>query len=480
MPTLDEVLRQAWQVHQSGNIHAAMQTYRGVLHQVPTSADAWVYLGIAQFDSRDFVGSVESYRRSIQLKPHFPVAWNNLGNSLRMLAQIDEAESCFETALEQQPGYLSAIKNRGTLWVWAGEVERGLKWYAKGLELDPNNAELHRNLGVISLLLGDLARGFDEYRWRWQMPGVARAAIAEQMKAWGLSIPVWSGKASQPIAGKTFLIYPEQGLGDAIHFVRMADRIHREGGRVIVAVLPPMVPLLGSASGIDQVVPDLPGMFEFASVASWKVDYQGTFIEILDGFFQRDGVLETGDRETIGRGYLSTPVSLNSYWQRWLEQNVPGRIRIGINWQGNPGHHADVYRSVPLSAFAPLISVPGLDFVNLQFGHGVEQLAQVAFGNRIHRLPGGLDESSGQFMDTAAIVQNLDAVVTSDTAIAHLAGALGKQVHLLLGKVPDWRWLTLGDSTPWYPSMRLYRQQSFGDWQEPTGRIVKELAAFFG
>jgi len=508
MPSIGEVLQQGWQVHQAGNVDAAMQLYRGVLRQVPDSAEAWVYLGIAQFDLRDFSGSVDSYRHAIKIKKIFPIAWNNLGNSLRMQGEIDEAEKCFAKALMQQPGYLSALKNRGTLWVWNGDVERGLQWYTQGLAIDPENAELHRNLGVISLLMGDYARGFDEFRWRWNMPGVGRPPIAAAWQASGIHVPVWTG---QPLHDQIIVIYPEQGLGDAIHFVRVATALKASGATVIGVCSEQLMPLFETAAGIEQWVVDVPpaqsggdplvaGMSMLHGVLT-QASYQGSFLEILDGLYRRDREMSfgrelfAGDSQTLQvcnpsrvPGYLRVADAAIGRWADWLTQNRqrnPGKDAgssakpkplIGINWQGNREHHADVYRSVHLDVFRPIIESGEFDIVNMQFGHGVEQLDQVNYAGEVIRLPETLDQTTGQFMDTAAVLCNLDAMVTTDTAIAHLSGALGVRTHLLLGRIPDWRWLMTGDETAWYPNTVLSRQTAFGEWAEPVKRIQDRLS----
>lgn len=494
MASIGEVLTHAWQIHQSGNIDAAMKLYRGVLAQIPDSAEAWVYLGIGQFDQRDFGASVQSYRKALRLRDQFPIAWNNLGNSLRMLGEIEEAERCFEKALNQQPDYLSALKNRGTLWVWNGDVERGLKWYQRGLEIEPNNAELHRNLGVIRLLMGDYELGFDEFRWRWQMPGVSRPTISAWWQSASIHVPVWSG---QPLDGKKIVIYPEQGLGDAIHFIRVADALKRSGATVVVTCPPPMIPLFSGVPGIDELVSDdnAGGVVHSSLMQS---DYQGSFLEVLDGLYRRDGAIEFGENlfttpgpdSPHGSGYLSVDEGAVSRWSAWMDEALAARLperpepadqtkrlRVGINWQGNREHHADVYRSVQLDVFRPLIELDQFDIVNMQFGHGIEQLDSADYRDKVLRLPSTLDQSAGRFMDTAAVLRGLDALVTTDTAIAHLAGALGVRTHLLLGRVPDWRWLTEGDSTRWYPNTQLTRQTEFGQWEQPVSDIIGKLLA---
>lgn len=456
MATIAEALQGGWKLHQSGRVDDAVRVYRQVIKQMPELPEAHVYLGIAQFDKREFEQSEASYRKALGFRDEFPIAWNNLGNTLRMLGEVDEAESCFEKALAQDPQYLSAFKNRGTLWVWVGEIERGLQWYEKGLEIDPGNAELHRNRGVINLLLGNYDVGWPEYRWRWQMPGVYRPQTPA---------PLWQGES---LSGKTILLYPEQGRGDAIQFVRMTKVLKDDGARVVLQCLPEMMPLFASARGVDQMIPE--------GGAVPYVDCHASLIDAVDVWYGQNQKLPYAD-EWIADGYLNVSDALVDYWRDWIKSvpELQGK-RIGINWQGNPKHHADVYRSLPLEALRPLAELDGVSLINLQFGFGAEQLDDCDFADRIQQLPDDVDSEGGAFTDTAAILQNLDYVITSDTAIAHLAGALGVPVIMMLGKVPDWRWLLTGDSTPWYPSMRIVRQETMGDWDSVVENVARLIS----
>jgi Tfp pilus assembly protein PilF len=456
MATMQQVLHRAWSFHQAGNVLAAEAMYRQVIGQVPHSSAAHVYLGIALFDQRKFQESVESYRRALSIEDPFPVAWNNLGNSLRMLGDVEEADRCLEKAISQKPDYLSPYKNRGTLWIWAGEVERGLRWYHEALKLVPNDPELHRNLGVIYLLQKRYAEGWPEYRWRWSFMEGVRPHV---------SCPVWQG---EDVANKTVLLYPEQGLGDAIQFIRSAAVLRAAGARTIVKCAPSLIPLFSSAPGIDVLLPEGTPIAE-------RVDFHASFLDVVDHWYGKTGSLATGaDCIDLAGGFLSVSSSLIDYWNRELGPRE-GKKRIGICWQGNPQHHADIYRSVSLAEFAPITANPNVSLVSLQHGFGSSQLAEVPFGNRIKRLPGNIDKSGGQFLDTAAIMRNLDLVITTDTSTAHLAGAIGIPVWVILGKVPDWRWLQEGETTTWYPTMRLIRQSQMGTWIDVFNRIAQQL-----
>ncbi|MEM0926509.1 MAG: tetratricopeptide repeat-containing glycosyltransferase family protein [Planctomycetota bacterium] len=467
MPTVADLLAKGWKVHQAGQVDDALRVYEHVIRQAPANPEAYVYRGIAEFDQRQFQDSVSSYRHALSLREAFPIAWNNLGNSLRMLGEVEESDQCFERALELDGSYLSALKNRGTLWVWSGEIERGLRWYERGLEIVPEDPELHRNLGVIFLLQGDFRRGWEEYRWRWRMPGMQRPPS---------SATLWQG---QPISGRSILLYPEQGRGDEINFIRMATLLAERGARVTVRVDSAMIPLFTSVRGVQSLIPQggqLP-----------LTDYHASFFDAVDGWYQWTGEMPYGEECFYDygshNGYLNVSDALVRYWRNWFESHDQGsgkRKRVGIVWQGNPKHHADVYRSLPLECFGDFANDPAMSLISLQFGYGKEQLEQVAFGDAVLRLPTDTDTTGGAFTDTAAVMKNLDHVVTSDTSLAHLAGALGVPTTVILGKVPDWRWLEQGEVTRWYPNVKLQRQRNLGDWSGVMRRAHQSVQEAIG
>jgi len=282
---------------------------------------------------------------------------------------------------------------------------------------------------------------------------------------------LWTG---QPIADRSILLYPEQGRGDEMHFIRMATALAGKGARVVVQSDPDMIPLFTSVRGIASLLP--------VGAALPPVDFHASLFDAVDGWYQSFGQLPDGtevfDAYGDHQGYLNVSDPLVTYWHHWMEKNGMGkddRKRIGIAWQGNPKHHADVYRSVPLEAYRPLAEDAELHLVSLQFGFGSEQLDQVDFGTRISRLPEDTDTSGGAFTDTAAVMKNLDHIITTDTSVAHLAGALGVPATILLGKVPDWRWRLSGETTAWYPSVRLVRQRQMGDWDSVITEAHRRL-----
>jgi hypothetical protein len=267
--------------------------------------------------------------------------------------------------------------------------------------------------------------------------------------------PLWDGS---PVEGQTILLHPEQGLGDIIQFLRYAPLVQERGATVLLGCPSHLRGLLANCRGIDRLIPDgpLPPFDVHAPLGS------------LPGIFGTTPATVPG---TVP--YLFADAELTAHWQQ--ELNHFSGFKIGIGWQGNPKYWGDALRSIPLIHFEPLARVKGVHFFSLQKGPGTDQLGAVANGFPVMDLGSKLDEASGAFMDTAAIMKNLDLVITSDTAIAHLAGALGVPVWVALPLVPNWRWLLHREDSPWYPTMRLFRQTERGNWQQVFERMVGEL-----
>jgi len=453
MPTTDEVLLQAWQVHQQGNAAHAEQVYRSVLQREPNHVNGWCYLGIALHDLKRYAESAAAYERSLSLQPNFPIALNNLGNTLRYLGRVEEADAAFQRALDLSPEYFNAYRNRGTLHAWTGRIDFAFKYYYQAMQLNPNDSELHRNLGVIHLLQGNFRDGWQEYDYRWRCSEAIKQPYVQ---------PKWNG---QPLQGKTVLLYSEQGLGDTIHFIRFAKSLKRLGATTIVHAQPPLVALLQCCHGIDYLIPNtLP--------VDQAFDYHCSMLDVAK-------VLQIDSTNVPNEvPYIHIPKHLVDYWSQALTKALPpAKLRVGMVWQGNPDHQADMFRSFPLNTLAPLADLDGIQLISLQRGKGTEQLKNWSSSNRIFCLPDEMDQSRGAFMDTSAIVHFLDLVVTSDTSMAHLAGALGKTTYVLLGYTPDWRWLLDRPDSPWYPTCRLFRQPKVGDWGSVVTQVKTLIAS---
>jgi FkbM family methyltransferase len=481
MTTSAELLSQGWILHQAGNFAGAEGLYRQVIASEPANANAWCYLGIALFDTQRLEESVAAYQRAVGLQPGFAIAWNNLGNSLRRLNRYKESIAAYDTALRHDTTYVNAFMNRATALLWDGQLLSGLEsvqralalapedmearkvlataklWlgrideaeqeYLELVKLQPDDAELHKNLSMILLLKGEFEQGWREYAWR-QKGG--------EFGVPSLPGPRWNGDS---LDGRTILLLAEQGLGDTIQFIRYARLLKAKYDcRVVAAVQKPLLRLLQDVAGVDawairgEVAPDYDLWTPMLSLPALL------------------GQHDVGDLPKAAP-YLQAEEPLVA---KWRDRLAPlGGFRIGIAWQGNPGMETDRFRSFPLAALEPLAKLSGVQLISLQRGFGAEQLERLGGRMEIHTLGDDLDTTSGPFMDTAAVMKNLDLVITSDTAVAHLAGALGVPTWVALTLVPDWRWFLKREDSPWYPSLRLFRQDQPGDW----GAVFRKIAA---
>jgi FkbM family methyltransferase len=352
-----------------------------------------------------------------------------------------------QRALELAPEDLDAQKVLATAKLWLGKLDEAEREYLELVKLKPNDAELHKNLSMILLLRGEFERGWQEYSWR-QKGG--------EFGVPSLPGPQWNGAS---LNGRTIVLLAEQGLGDTIQFIRYAALLKKKYDcRVVAAVQKPLLRLLRDVAGVD----------------AWAV--RGELLPAHDVWapmLSLPALLGHHDVTELPRSdpYLQANEQLVQQWRDRLA--LLGGFRIGIAWQGNPGMDTDRFRSIPLKEFGPLAKISGVRLISLQRGFGTEQIAALGGRMEIHTLGDDLDTASGPFMDTAAVMKNLDLVITSDTAIAHLAGALGVPVWIALTLVPDWRWFLQREDSPWYASARLFRQLKPGEW----GAVFRKIAA---
>ena len=458
-----------------GNLDEAVARYRRAVELKADYAEAHNNLGVALSDQGNLDKAVACFRRALELKPDFAGAHNNLGNALKEQRKLDEAAACHRRALELKPDFAEAHNNLGLALKGQGKLDEAVASYRRALQLRPDYAEAHRNLGLAlhhqgmlneavacyrralelrpgfadahwnqslwSLLTGDFQRGWAEYEWRWKTKQCPRRDFSQAL---------WDGR---PLEGRTILLHAEQGLGDTIQFVRYAALVKHRGGAVIVECPKPLLSLLRSCAGIDRLVgrgDDLP-----------PFDVQAPLLS-LPGVFRTS--LETIPADVP---YLFADPVLVEHWRGELGP-IAGS-KIGIAWRGNPEHRNDRARSLSLSCFESLAGLPGIHLFSLQKGAGAEELQEV----RDHFPVTDLGSRLGDFMDTAAVLRNLDLVIACDTAVAHLAGALGAGVWVALPFAPDWRWLLDRSDSPWYRTMRLFRQKTPEDWR----RVFEEIKA---
>ena len=432
---------------QRGRAHEAVACCRRALELAPDSPELHNNLGVALKETGALVAAVASFERAVQLRPTYADAHYNLANTLAPLHRLEEAESAYRRALQLAPSDGATHNNLGALLQLQGKFSDAMACYEAALHDRTDFAEAHRNLALLRLLLGDFAQGWPEYEWRWKIPGVSRTHDA---------LPRWEGKS---LAGRTVLLGCEQGLGDTVQFVRYAPLLQQAGARVVLECPPHLHALLTTAPGIDQLV--VPG------AVSEAIDDRLPLLS-LPAFFGT--TLATIPAPVP---YLFAEPERVAHWRR--EWSAVRELKVGIAWQGNPAFPGDAYRSVPLECFAPLAACDHVKWYSLQKGHGCEQLPPLAERLSIVDLGSSLDEAGRAFVDTAAVMKNLDLVMTSDTSIAHLAGALGVPVWVALPFSPNWRWLLERDDSPWYPTMRLFRQSRFGNWDDVFASLAAEL-----
>jgi len=468
----------------------AVASYRQALSFHPNYPEAFNNLGIMYEEDGNLDDAVASARKALSLMPNYAEACNNLGNALHKQGKVDEALAAMREALRLNPLFAPAHYNLGFMLGEQGKQDEAVASLLEALRLNPNHAEAHNNLGIIreaqgrsaeaevslkqALVLkpdlvdahynlaqvllrqGKLQQGWAEYEWRCRRPEFPPPAFAQ---------PFWQG---EQLAGRTILLQAEQGMGDTIQFVRYARMVKDRGaGAVWLRCQPTLVRLLRHCPGIDRALARGEPVPHF--------DVQVNLLS-LPHLLGTTGV----ERIPANVPYLEAEPELVNAWRSRL-QSLDG-LKVGIQWQGNPDHRGDRWRSVALRHFAGLARSAGqpfqadmhfrlesLTYVSLQKGHGSEQLAQMP----------GLARDVGpdlmDFADTAAVLMNLDLVITIDTAVAHLAGALGRPVWVLLPFAADWRWLLERDDSPWYPTMRLFRQRSPGAWDDVFGRIAEAM-----
>jgi hypothetical protein len=451
MNSVPQTFELALQQHRAGNLHQAELLYRQILQLDPRHADALHLFGVIAHQSGRNDLAVDCIQEALRLHPRFPEAYNHLGIVLMAQGKVSEALASYRQALDLKPDYLEALNNLGNALQDQGKLDEAITYYQQALRLKPDDAEAHYNLGINRLFLGDFQRGWPEYEWRLQCQGHLKPRFTN---------PAWDGS---PLKGRTILLLAEQGLGDTLQFIRYAPLVKQRGGRVLLACRPPLIPLLQRGTNIEGFVTSngpIPPFDVYAPLMSLPL--------LLNHFLAEQFPADVP--------YLECAPDSVQRWRARLE-SVPG-LRVGIAWQGNPGYHADRRRSIPLRHFTPLAEVPGVSLISLQKGPGSEQLAKLP-GLAID-LGADLDTTAGPFMDSAAIMKNLDLVIAPDTAVAHLAGALDVPVWIPLPRVPHWIWQMNREDSPWYPSARLFRQNEFGNWEGVFKRMAANLQQKIG
>lgn len=470
--------------HRCGNWPEAGRLYAKVLADQPDHSAALHMTGVLAVQAKRYRRSLLFFREASRLSGLTPELANNLALGLKGIGKLAEAENMLRHALARRPDFVDALVNLGNLLREMGKpaeavevFERAIRlseagsaaWRGYGnalrecgkpllalsalqaaVNLAPHDADAHVDLALALLAEGDFNRGFAEYDWRWR---------GSELCPRTTNSPSWDGR---PFPGHTLYLYGEQGLGDHIQFVRFLPLIARLGGRVIFECRSELhmlfKALVREHANIMLVEP------------RERVPDHDIQIPLMSVPHRLGTTLETLPAATP---YLRAEADRVARWRTLLPR---GRIlTVGLAWQGNPRARADRGRSIPLDLLAPVLAIPGVSFIALQKEHGLEQLCSREEAWKIAHPGADFDSGPDAFLDTAAVIECVDMVLTVDTAIAHLAGALGRPTWLLLKAVPDWRWLRKRADCPWYPTMRLYRQSEPGNWTDAVATVARDL-----
>jgi tetratricopeptide (TPR) repeat protein len=447
----EQRLQQAVALHERGapgDRDAAEAIYREVLAVQPDNALAQHFLGVIHYQRRDLAAAVPMLEGAATAQPAEPEFHNNLGLALAAADREVEAEAAYRRALALKPEHAVAWNNLGLVLQAQNEVGAAIAAFRRAIALKPDLAHARWNLALALLLDCQFAEGWREYDARLALPELGRDRHR-------LPGPLWD--ATNP-AGKTLLLYPEQGLGDALQFARYATLLADAGARCLIRCSDALAPLLATVSGVAEINRDAEPLPRFDA-----------HLPLLS----LPRVLGTTP-ETIPAGvpYIAVADPVRAASRAALKRAGATRA-VGLAWAGNPAHPNDLHRSVPLAVLAPLLAVPGIVWFSLQQGDAAAEVARAPAAARLVPLPSG-----AALVDTAALIAELDLVITVDTSIAHLAGALGRPGWVMLPFAPDWRWQLGRDDSPWYPTLRLFRQPRARDWPAVAERVANALQAF--
>lgn len=438
---------------EQGRLDDAIRLYRQAVALAPESAVGYGNLGVAFNDQGKHEQAIAACRQAIAIAPDYEWPYVNMAPALLESGQAAESHKICRRAIALKPGMAMAHYNFAASAKSLNRIDECIAAFRQAIDLQPDFAEAHFGLGQVLLMKGDFEAGWPEYDWRWR--------LAEY--TWLRNIhgefpqPRWRG---EDLTGKTILIYAEQGLGDAIQYVRYIPRVVLKGGKVILAVHPPLKPLFNTIPGVTVVTLDQVPLPHF--------DFHCPLLSLPWVFGTRLGSVPAEIP------YLSADPAKTASWR---ERMAGDGLRVGIVWAGNPTQRGDRWRSPRLGAVMPLFDVPGVDFFALQMGPGRQDLATCPLPAHVRDL----GEEIGDFADTAAIMAGLDLMITSCTAPLHLACAMGVPTWAIIPYAPHFLWQLERSDSPWYPTLRLYRQTALGtDWTAPVRRVAADLAEMAG
>jgi len=441
--------------HQQNQAENAKRAYEQAIAIDPHQVESFYNLGNLYKAEKNFDRAIAYYQQALNLNPNFAQALLNLGNTLQEQEKVtginlkrrQEAIAYYHRALQANPNYTEAYYTLGHALIQQGQIAEAILAYQKGLKLNPEEPKAHIGLAFALLSLGFLEQGFAEYEWRWK---------TEDFSAGNLTQPSWKG---EPLGGKTLILYSEQGLGDMIQMIRYLPWVKQQGAKIILECRPPLKRLFATLPHVEQIVTredTLPAFDEHASLMS----------------------LPHLSKTSLNTIAPPLPLALPDLPTTLILPEKPGMLKVGLAWQGNREHPNNYWRSCPFSHVLPLFNCEGVQFYSLQKEISEGDDASDGWGDRqlLEQTPiHPFNPACEDFLDTAQIIRQLDLVITVDTAIAHLSATLGKPTWILLHLSCDWRWMLVRVDSPWYPTVRLFRQTQPGDWSTVIFQVKQAL-----
>jgi tetratricopeptide (TPR) repeat protein len=475
---IEDIIQSALEHHQEGNLCEAERLYKDILRVHPENSDAWHLLGVLLSQTGDYNASISHINKSLEYNPVNAGAYNNLGISYQGKNQLEDAINCYRKAMQLDPDLIDAYYNLGAVFQDMGQPEEAIIWYRKALQLnphlinayynlgialrdkgntdeavkcyqktlqyDPDNAAAHFNMSLVLLLSGNFKEGWKEFAWRWRVKDFSHHTFLQ---------PEWYGS---DITGQRILLYAEDGYGDTIQFIRYVALVKNRGAKIIVECQRELVSLLDKIAGIDNVLAHGEKLPEF--------DLHCSLLRLPSVF---DTTLKN---IPLSIPYITVDSILVTKWKNIIHQDN-SRIKIGLVWSGSLREGKLRHRSCSLDTYSPLAEFDNVTFYSLQKGEAAKEAKNPPRGMKFVDYT----EELNDFSDTAALIENLDLVISVDTAVAHLAGSLGKPAWTIVSFPPDWRWLLKREDSPWYPTMKLFRQSSPGDWEPVIESVSREL-----
>ena len=440
-------------LHDLKRYEEALASFERALELKPDYAEAWSNKGSTLHELKRFDGAIAHYDKALSLKPDYAEGWSNKGVTLNELKRHDEAIAHYDKALSLKPDYAEGWTNKGIVLYELKRFDEAIAHYDKALSLKPDYHDASWNKSLSLLLQGDFENGLPLYESRWDS-----GKVSELIGKRFFDKPTWLGK--EPLQSKAILLYGEQGLGDFIQFCRYVKLVSDLGAKVILETPQSLASLMRSLEGVSELVikgEELPFF-----------DYQCPILSLPLAFKTKLDTIPNSSR------YINLDNHLNKVIEWKARLGSKFNPRVGLVWSGSPHHKNDHNRSLLLADILPFLPSQ-LEYISLQ--KEVREVDKLTLDSNPHILSftGYLND----FVDTAALIDNLDLVISVDTSVAHLSGALGKKTLVLLPNMPDWRWLLDVEDSPWYPSMKLFRQPAAGDWSSVLDKVKLDLSSSF-